>query len=28
VGVLLAGWLADILGGVFFMKWMNPYAFF
>ncbi|MHA1606130.1 MAG: hypothetical protein ACTSWP_01070 [Candidatus Freyarchaeota archaeon] len=27
VGALLAGWLADILGG-FFMEWMNPYAFF
>jgi len=27
VGALLAGWLADVLGGGFFMTWMSPYAY-
>lgn len=25
-GALLAGWMADVLGGGFFMQWMSPYA--
>lgn len=26
-GALLAGWMADVLGGGFFMQWMSPYAY-